>query len=118
MNKVGTDTRKSPQRLLQNNVQPALFILTLPFGNTLYLLLSIYSSITLCLNQRFKDKASCQSFLSFLSWFKTQKSNVSYLISNIYKTTTTQSPFKPNTNPIQTPIRAVPKGLYIWFNTL
>lgn len=56
MNKVGTDTRKSPQRLLQNNVQPALFILTLPLGNTLYLLLSIYSSITLCLNQRFKTK--------------------------------------------------------------
>src|SRR5690606_24128706 len=64
MNKVGTDTRKSPQRLLQNNVQPALFILTLPLGNTLYLLLSIYSSITLCLNQRFKDK------FSFLSWLE------------------------------------------------
>src|SRR5690606_31613535 len=55
MNKVGTDTRKSPQRLLQNNVQPALFILTLPLGNTLYILLSIYSSITLCLNQRFRN---------------------------------------------------------------
>src|SRR5690606_34684805 len=54
----------------------------LPLGNTLYLLLSIYSSITLCLNQRFKDntpilasflfffKTILLIFSSFLSWFK------------------------------------------------